>query len=102
MHRHNVHLVIHYDPVVSDDPEWQRLRQRCGALLQQQDPRLTLHDFRMIQGQRHMNLVFDVPLPSDLRQRQREIRSELESALNREENRVYHVIVNYDVADYNS
>ena len=100
MQYHNIHLVIHYDPVVTDDPELQRLKTRCGELLQQQDPRLTLHDFRMIQGQRHMNLVFDVALPSDLQQRQREIRSELECALTREENRVYHVIINYDMADY--
>ena len=46
-----------------------------------------------------MNLIFDVALPSDLRQQQSQIRSELESALSREENRVYHVIINYDVAD---
>lgn len=97
---HNVHLVIHYDPVVTDDPELQRLKERSQVLLQKQDNRLTLHDFRMIQGQRHMNLVFDVALPSDLRLQQREIRSELECALSREENRVYHVIINYDVADY--
>ena len=97
---HNVHLVIHYDPVVTDDPELQRLKELCRDLLRQQDERLSLHDFRMIQGQRHMNLVFDVALPSDLRQRQREIRTELECALNRQENRVYHVIINYDVADY--
>lgn len=96
---HNVHLVIHYDPVVSDDPELQRLKERCQKLLLQQDHRLTLHDFRMIQGQRHMNLVFDVALPSDLRQQQRQIRSELECVLSREENRVYHVIINYDVAN---
>ena len=99
---HNVHLVIHYDPVVTDDPELQRLKQLCQKLLRQQDERLTLHDFRMIQGQRHMNLVFDVALPSDLRQQQRQIRSDLECALSHEENRVYHVIINYDVADYRS
>ena len=97
---HNIHLVIHYDPVVTDDPELQRLKERCQELLRQQDDRLSLHDFRMIQGQRHMNLVFDVALPSDLWPQQREIRSELECALSREENRVYHVIINYDVADF--
>ena len=96
---HNVHLVIHYDPVVTDDPELQRLKERCQTLLQHQDKRLTLHDFRMVQGQRHMNLIFDVALPTELWQQQRQIRSELECALSREENRVYHVIINYDVAD---
>lgn len=100
LEHHNVHLVIHYDPVVSDDPELYRLKDRCQALLKAYDERLTLHDFRMVQGKLHMNLIFDVALPSDLRQQQREIRSELECALSREENRVYHVIIHYDVADY--
>ena len=100
LQNHGVHLVIHHDPVVADDPELQRLKELCRALLQQQDPRLTLHDFRMIPGRRHMNLVFDVALPSDLWQQQRQLRSDLECALNREENRVYHIIINYDVADF--
>ncbi len=98
---HNVHLVIHYDPVVTEDPELNRLKQRCSELLQQRDARLSLHDFRMIQGRRHMNLVFDVSLPSDLRQQRQELRSALEEALNREGPMEYHVIINYDVADYN-
>ncbi len=98
---HNVHLVIHYDPVVTEDPELNRLKQRCSELLQQQDARLSLHDFRMIQGRRHMNLVFDVSLPSDLRRQRQELRNTLEEALNREGPMVYHVIINYDVADYN-
>ena len=97
---HNVHLVIHYDPVVIEDPERNRLMERCRELLQQQDPRLSLHDFRMIQGRRHMNLVFDVALPSDLRSSRQELRQSLEEALNREGPMVYHVIINYDVADY--
>ena len=97
---HNVHLVIHYDPVVTDNPELRRLKERCGQLLQQQDPRLNLHDFRMVQGRRHMNLIFDVALPSDLAHRRREIPKELEEALRREDRKLYHVIINYDVADY--
>ena len=97
---HNIHLVIHYDPVITEDPELQRLKERCDALLRQQDHRLSLHDFRMIQGRRHMNLVFDVALPSDLRHRRRELPRELEEALRREDSRIYHVIINYDVADY--
>ena len=100
MRNHNVHLVIHHDPVVADDPERQRLMGLCQALLQQQDPRLSLHDFRMIPGRRHMNLVFDVALPTQLWQLQRQIRSDLECALNREENRVYHVIINFDIAEF--
>ena len=95
---HNVHLVIHYDPVVTDDPELHRLKARCGQLLQQRDPRLSLHDFRMVQGRRHMNLIFDVALPSDLRDQRKDIPKEMEEALRREDCKIYHVIINYDVA----
>ena len=95
---HNVHLVIHYDPVVTDDPELHRLKTRCGQLLQEKDPRLSLHDFRMVQGRRHMNLIFDVALPSDLRDQRKDIPRELEEALRREDQKIYHVIINYDVA----
>ena len=95
---HNVHLVIHYDPVVTDDPELYRLKERCGQLLQQRDPRLSLHDFRMVQGRRHMNLIFDVALPTDLRQERKNIPKEMEESLRREDCKIYHVIINYDVA----
>jgi len=98
---HNVHLVIHYDPVVTEDPELNRLKDRCTQLLLQRDQRLSLHDFRMIQGRKHMNLVFDVSLPSDLRTQRQDLRNSLEEALNREGPMVYHVIINFDVADYN-
>ncbi len=96
---HSIHLVIHYDPVVTDDPELQRLKAAAGDLLQQQDSRLALHDFRMIQGRRHMNLVFDVALPSDLRGREEKIRQYLEESLNQEGPLCYHVKITFDNAD---
>ena len=95
---HNVHLVIHYDPVVTDNPELQMLKQRAASLLQAYDPRLTLHDFRMVQGKRHMNLVFDVPLPADLRSCGNQIRQIVEKALNTSDDELtYHVKITFDV-----
>ena len=95
---HGIHLVIHYDPVVTDDPELTRLKAETAALLLQWDERLTLHDFRMIQGRRHMNLVFDIPLPGDLRGREEQIRQGIEEALNREGPMTYHVKITFDPA----
>ena len=97
---HNVHLVIHYDPVITDDPELSRLKEACGRLLQECDPRLTLHDFRMIQGRKHMNLVFDVTLPAGLRGKESAIRRHVEDTLNEEGPMVYHVKITYDLAEY--
>ncbi len=97
---HNVHLVIHYDPVVTDDPELTRLREEVSRILQQQDERLDLHDFRMVQGKRHMNLVFDVALPNDLQSHRQRIRQNLEDILNEEGPMVYHIHITYDNTEY--
>ena len=93
---HDIHLVIHYDPVITDDPILTALKERCAALLRQRDQRLSLHDFRMVQGRTHMNLVFDVALPPDLQGREEEIRLGLERQLNPEDQRCYHVKITFD------
>lgn len=98
---HNVHLVIHYDPVIVDDPELTRCKQAAAELLRQKDPRLTLHDFRMTQGRKHMNLVFDVALPSDLQGQEESIRRFVEDGMNREGSMVYHVVTTFDAASFN-
>ena len=91
-----IHLVIHYDPVVTDDPELTRLKECCAMLLRCRDPRLSLHDFRMVPGRKHLNLVFDVVLPWDLRGQEECIRLEIEEFLNRETNRAYHIRITFD------
>ena len=96
---HGIHLVIHYDPVITDDPELTRLKECCSMLLRGRDPRLSLHDFRMVPGRTHMNLVFDVELPWDLRGQEESIRSGIEEFLNRETNRAYHIRITFDTAE---
>jgi len=55
--------VIHMDPVETNNMETNRLREETKAILQELDPRLTLHDFRVVAGPTHTNLVFDVVVP---------------------------------------
>ena len=95
---HGIHLVIHYDPVITDDPELTRLKECCAMLLRSRDPRLQLHDFRMVPGRSHMNLVFDVELPWDLRGQEEDIRLGIQEFLNRETNRSYHIRITFDTA----
>ena len=97
---HNVHLVIHYDPVVTDDPALTALKEQVAALLRGQDERLRLHDFRMVQGKRHMNLVFDVALPTDLQGQEEAIQGAVEEALNTDGDRAYHVKITFDNAAF--
>ena len=92
---HGVHLVIHYDPVITDDPELSRLHQKVDAILKTYDRRLNTHDFRMVQGTGHTNLIFDIVLPDDLRNREDAIREHLNTHLSHED-KVYFAVITFD------
>ena len=98
---HGIHLVIHYDPVITDDPEMNRLRSACEALLTALDVRLHLHDFRMVQGQSHTNLIFDVALPQDMTGRESEICDHLEGNLSRQEGKRIYTVITFDPEAFN-
>jgi len=55
--------VIHMDPVAVNDAETNRLRAEVEALVKALDERLSLHDFRVVPGPTHTNLVFDLVVP---------------------------------------
>lgn len=98
---HNIHLVIHYDPVITDDPEQERLRLLVTELLQNMDQRLQIHDFRVVPGSGHTNLVFDVSRPAELAPREKQIRSDLEEALSAREGKRIYTVITFDHAEFN-
>lgn len=56
---------IHLDPIVTNDEhvnEMRVLAQQCAAEV---DPSFTIHDFRMTDGGKHINLIFDLCIPAD-------------------------------------
>ena len=85
---HNIHLVIHYDPVVTD-------------LLSEMDARLKTHDFRMVPGGGHTNLIFDIAMPQDTKLTKLEIQNKLEEALRAREGKTYHTIITFDPIAFN-
>ena len=100
-HSHGIHLVIHYDPVVTGDPELDRMRSVVAAILKVRDERLSIHDFRMVPGSEHTNLIFDVSVPADLRDQEQAIQVALENALNDLGERTYHTVITFDQAELN-
>ena len=55
--------VIHMDPIVVDDTLTNEMRQRIAELVVQVDEQITIHDFRMVVGPTHTNVIFDAVLP---------------------------------------
>ena len=60
------HAVIHMDPVVTDDVRVTDTKRTIAQLVCTVDPSLTIHDFRMVSGPTHTNVIFDVVAPYDL------------------------------------
>lgn len=60
---HGIHLVIHLDPIVTDDPYVQEMRQITEKIVADIDSSLSIHDFRIVKGSTHKNLIFDVSMP---------------------------------------
>ena len=63
---------IHMDPVVNDAAT-NELRQQVAELVRTVDPGITIHDFRMVRGTTHTNLIFDALVPFGLRESDKEI-----------------------------
>lgn len=64
-HKYGMLVSIHMDPVVTDDARVTELKQICEKVLRDIDEHLTLHDFRMVEGPTHTNLIFDTVAPPD-------------------------------------
>ena len=93
--------MLHYDPVVTNDPEQDRIRQIVQQLLRNEDARISIHDFRMVRGKGHTNLIFDAALPPERMQDKKNIKRRLDEALNAMEETTYYTVVTFDLATFN-
>lgn len=97
---HGIHLVIHYDPVVTDDEELNRMRSSVDKVLKSIDPRISIHDFRMVRGDTHTNLIFDMILPYDLDDQRQQIKRQLDAAINLGDTQ-YYTVITFDTGGFN-
>lgn len=83
LEQEGLHVVIHYDPIVTDDSETGEAREFFAAEAKKLDPRLSIHDLRMVPGTTHTNVIFDLVLPRELDSRAPELKHALQEAAQR-------------------
>ena len=88
--------VIHMDPIVTDDEVTNKMHRRVIALVQQIDKSLSVHDFRMVQGPTHTNLIFDVVIPFNFRLKDSEVVEAIQRGVQEMEGHTYYAVVNVD------
>lgn len=73
----NIHLVIHLDPIVTGDERTNLLHSQVQELVKRRYPQTAIHDFRVVWGVTHSNVVFDVAAPFSLSDSDETIRKTL-------------------------
>ena len=87
----NILSCIHMDPIDADNPETQRLKELAIRLMNEVDETLTLHDFRVVTGDTHTNLLFDLVVPHRHPNRQGAA-TQLQEAIHAHDPKLYAVI----------
>ena len=87
--------VIHMDPIATDDEHTLEVREKVTSLISCIDSRLTIHDFRMVKGPTHTNVLFDVVVPFDMKKSEEELRDNVQTIV-KSIDKNYYSVVNID------
>ena len=63
-----IHLVMHMDPINTDDKVVQKVQQQIVAVLMEFGMELSIHDFRMVGDDKHCNVIFDMVIPHEVKE----------------------------------
>ncbi|MBQ9103995.1 MAG: cation transporter [Clostridia bacterium] len=95
----NVHLTCHLDPLAINDPETNQLKQGIHDIIKGLDENLNTHDFRVVQGVSHTNVIFDVVIPYGVKYTEQDIKALVENYLKTYE-KTYYAVIEFD-RDFN-
>lgn len=94
MREDNIHIVVHLDPTVLDCEETNELKAQVSEILNEIDPVLTFHDFRVVMGDKAKNVLFDVVTPPSYKYSDAELTAVIKQKINEIGNgNLYAVIV---------
>ncbi len=88
----DIHLVIHMDPLTQNDPEVLRLREITKEIVKGIDDSLSIHDFRVVKGVTHDNLIFDVVIPFQVTRKDQQVIQEITEKIKEHEENLFPVI----------
>lgn len=84
--------VIHMDPIVTDDGITEETRERVADLIHCIDDDINIHDFRMVSGPTHTNLIFDAVVPFGFRLSDEEVERKIKTAVRALDGNYYAVV----------
>ena len=94
-------VTIHMDPIDVRDGHTAQLRQMVGEIIKKVDPAVTFHDFRVVSGPTHTNLIFDIVSPMDCKLSDEQLAGKIADEIHKYDEHYFAVIdVDKDFASY--
>ena len=78
---YNCLATIHMDPVATTSERVNALKAECERIVKGIDPAFTLHDFRIVDGKSHVNIIFDVVMTRESKYCEKQVREIIEKKL---------------------
>ena len=87
-----IRMTVHMDPVETDNENLKLCKNMMEAILTDIDKEISFHDFRVVAGPSHTNLIFDLVVPHGCKLNERQIKDAIDDRLLRREKKYYTVI----------
>lgn len=81
LEKYNILTTIHMDPIDTKDELTKDLKQQVERIVKDINQEYSIHDFRLVKGPTHTNLIFDVLLPADDETAHRLIKQQINEAI---------------------
>ena len=87
-----IEATVHMDPIAIHDPRVNELKAFAESIVLEVDSRLRLHDFRIVPGESHTNLIFDIAAPFELNMGDADLRALVADTVHQRNNHLFAVI----------
>jgi hypothetical protein len=83
---------IHMDPIEVDNPLVNHYKEMVGDIIKEIDPLLSFHDFRIVTGPTHTNLIFDLVIPHEYQNSTKELKNKIDTKIKLKDENLFTVI----------
>lgn len=96
----HIHLTVHMDPIMIDDPDTEKYKKLVEEFISKTNKDIHFHDFRIVSGEKNVNLIFDMILPDEMdnEKERKQIKNDLSKFIDNRYEKTVHIVINFDDA----
>ena len=84
------------DPIDNSNPETKRLKEKCQEIVRNINKEYSIHDFRVVYGTSHNNVIFDIVVPYGVKENEQSLTKIIEEKMNENEDIKINIVLHID------